>query len=194
MTDKEKAVVMAYTGIAMLTGDKFEIFHKYVEEIMNRPVFTHELATYAEEIKERAKFDFLALCAEEELPDATFELHRDDMFSGGCYLQCTRCKWKFSGGAYKILEHDNYCPHCGAKIKRPEEPDGITLTFNVDKIEKFEDASCENCEHAYQAADPLNIFGNPKYPFSCAAGHAYGGAETVCSEWKRKEGEQDDDE
>lgn len=190
MTDKEKAVVMAYTGIAMLTGDKFEIFHKYVEEIMSRPVFTHEFATCAEVIKEKAKFDFLALCAEEEKrPDATFKLYRDDMFSGGCYLQCTSCKWKFSGGAYKILEHDNYCPHCGAKIKRPE-PDGITLTFNVDKIEKFEDASCENCEHACRGADPLKIIQDSKYLFYCAAGHAYGGSETVCSEWKRKEGDE----
>ena len=30
MTDKEKAIVMAHTGICMLTGDKFQIFHKYV--------------------------------------------------------------------------------------------------------------------------------------------------------------------
>ena len=32
MTDKEKAIVMAYTGICMLTGDKFQIFHKYVRQ------------------------------------------------------------------------------------------------------------------------------------------------------------------
>ena len=31
MTDREKAIVMAYTGIAMLTGEKFPIFHEYVE-------------------------------------------------------------------------------------------------------------------------------------------------------------------
>ena len=45
MTDKEKAIVMAYTGVAMLTGDKFSIFHKYIEDLLNRPVFTHELAS-----------------------------------------------------------------------------------------------------------------------------------------------------
>lgn len=136
--------------------------------------------------------DFECDCFEEKRPDATFVLYRDDMFSGGCYLQCTSCKWKFSGGAYKILEHDNYCPHCGAKIKRPEEPDGITLTFNVDKIEKFEDVSCENCEHAFRGADPLKIIQDSKYLFYCAAGHAYGGSETVCSEWRRKEGDRND--
>lgn len=64
MTDKEKAIVMAYTGICMLVGDKFQIFHKYVEDIMGRPVYTHEMATDAvdDEIKEKAKADFIALC------------------------------------------------------------------------------------------------------------------------------------
>lgn len=67
MTDKEKAIVMAYTGACMLTGDKFQIFHEYVEDIMGRPVYTHELANKAveDEIKEKAKDDFIALCEEE---------------------------------------------------------------------------------------------------------------------------------
>lgn len=64
MTDREKAIVMAYTGVAMLTGDKFSIFHKYIEELLNRPVFTHELAREEvwNEIKEKSKNDFLKLC------------------------------------------------------------------------------------------------------------------------------------
>lgn len=68
MTDKEKAIVMAYTGACMLCGDNFQIFHKYVEDIMGRPVYTHELADKAveDEIKEKAKADFIALCAEQE--------------------------------------------------------------------------------------------------------------------------------
>ena len=67
MTDREKAIVMAHTGICMLTGDKFQIFHKYVEDIMGRPVYTHEMAikTVDEEIKEKSKADFIALCADE---------------------------------------------------------------------------------------------------------------------------------
>jgi hypothetical protein len=67
MTDKEKAIVMAYTGICMLTGDKFQIFHKYVEDIMGRPVYTHEMATDAvdNEIKEKSKADFIALCKDD---------------------------------------------------------------------------------------------------------------------------------
>jgi hypothetical protein len=63
MTDREKAIVMAYTGACMLTGDKFQIFHKYVEEIMGRPIWTHEMAQLADEIKEKSKADFMKLCA-----------------------------------------------------------------------------------------------------------------------------------
>ena len=64
MTDHERAVVTAYTGISMFDGDKFHIFHKYIEDILGRPVWTHELADPAvcEEIKEKSKKDFLVLC------------------------------------------------------------------------------------------------------------------------------------
>lgn len=65
MTDREKAIVMAYTGACMLTGDKFQIFHKYIEEIMGRPVQTIEMGFIANEIKEKSKDDFMALCADE---------------------------------------------------------------------------------------------------------------------------------
>lgn len=62
MTKMECAIVMAHTGICMLTGNDFDIFHRYVEKIMGRPVFTHEIGFLADEIKERSKKDFIALC------------------------------------------------------------------------------------------------------------------------------------
>lgn len=65
MTDREKAIVMAYTGICMLAGDKFQIFHKYVEDIMGRPIMTHEIGFLENEIKEKSKADFIALCDDE---------------------------------------------------------------------------------------------------------------------------------
>ena len=65
MTDEEKAIVMAYTGACMLTEDKFQIFHKYVEKLMGRPVYTHELGFLADTIKEKAKDDFIRLCESE---------------------------------------------------------------------------------------------------------------------------------
>ena len=64
MTDSERAIIMAYTGICMLTGDRLEIFYKYVEELLERPIWTHELGIkeIQDEIKEKSKSDFLALC------------------------------------------------------------------------------------------------------------------------------------
>lgn len=64
MTKRECAIVMAYTGVCMLAGENFQIFHKYVEDIMNRPVYTHELGfpLVADEIKRRSENDFIALC------------------------------------------------------------------------------------------------------------------------------------
>lgn len=65
MTDSERAIIMAYTGVCMLNGDKLNIFYKYIEELLGYPVWTHELADQRlwDEIKEKSKSDFLALCA-----------------------------------------------------------------------------------------------------------------------------------
>lgn len=64
MTKHECAIVMAYTGKCMLTGEDFRIFHEYVEKLMDRPVFTHELAfdEVSDEIVKRSKKDFIELC------------------------------------------------------------------------------------------------------------------------------------
>jgi len=60
MTIKEAAIVTAYTGITI--GD-FSEAHKYIEEIMGRPVWTHEMADKATWalIKEKAKADFISM-------------------------------------------------------------------------------------------------------------------------------------
>lgn len=79
MTDWEKAVVTAYTGISMLEGKKFKIFHRYIEEKLGRPIFTHELASASieREIKEAVKEDFFAVCTDTVSDDV---LHKyDDM-------------------------------------------------------------------------------------------------------------------
>ena len=65
MTDRERAIIMAHTGYCMLTGDKFQIFHEYVKDIMGRPIWTHEMEIFKDEIKENSKADFIALCADE---------------------------------------------------------------------------------------------------------------------------------
>ena len=73
MTDREKAVVMARTGICMLTGDKMGVFYQYLNELYGRPVYTHEIPLL--DIKERASLDFLKLC-EEEQPDVSDMISR----------------------------------------------------------------------------------------------------------------------
>lgn len=68
MTDREKAVVMAYTGCVMLTGDKLKVFYDYVSEIIGRPVYTHELPSLFDTIKEAAFPDFCMICKTESEP------------------------------------------------------------------------------------------------------------------------------
>ncbi len=63
MTSQEGAIISAYTGI--LIGS-FGALHKYVELILARPVFTHELGNkeIEQEIKEKSENDFMALCGD----------------------------------------------------------------------------------------------------------------------------------
>ena len=63
MTNKERAIVMAYTGVCMLTGDNLNEFYKYLEELFGSPVYTHEIPYLAETIKQKSFNDFLKLCA-----------------------------------------------------------------------------------------------------------------------------------
>ncbi len=60
MTRRECAIVSAYTGI--LCGS-FNDFHKYAEELLCRPVWTHEFADkdLTNKIKELSKNDFCNL-------------------------------------------------------------------------------------------------------------------------------------
>ena len=66
MTDREKAIVEAFTGVCMLTGEKRSVFNKYVNEVMGRPIYTHEFAYdyIQEELKEKSKDNFIKLCKE----------------------------------------------------------------------------------------------------------------------------------
>ena len=60
MTKNEAAIVTTFTG--KMLGD-FSDFHKYVEKILGRQVFTHELGSesVSNEIMEASKADFIAL-------------------------------------------------------------------------------------------------------------------------------------
>jgi len=60
LTRQQAAVLTVMTGV--LCGE-FSDFHEYVERIMGRPVFTHEMADEAFwlEAKRRARTDFLKI-------------------------------------------------------------------------------------------------------------------------------------
>ncbi len=63
MTKREAAIVSAYTGFLL---GSFSDLHEYIEEVMGRPVWTHELANkeVMAELKEKAKPDFVAITVE----------------------------------------------------------------------------------------------------------------------------------
>lgn len=100
MTDKEKAIVMAYTGVVMLRGDKFRIFHNYVENLLDKPIWTYELAQLADEIREKSRNDFMKLCEEstrecapgdycisiQAAIEAMSKLEQDDIDLYGCKI------------------------------------------------------------------------------------------------------------
>ncbi len=58
LTKEQAAIIGVYTGV--LVGD-FSDMHEYIEKIMKRPVFTHELADklLVAEIKKAAKPDLM---------------------------------------------------------------------------------------------------------------------------------------
>ncbi len=64
MTLKERLIVSAYTGVLMCD---FDILHRYIMEVLGRPIWTHELANpdILEELKEKVKPEFLKLCGNE---------------------------------------------------------------------------------------------------------------------------------
>ena len=70
MTDREKAIVMAYTGYTMLTGDKLGLYYQYIAEKLGRPVMTHELCEkpMQESIRTLSKLDFIELCMASDEP------------------------------------------------------------------------------------------------------------------------------
>lgn len=117
MTLNERIIVSAYTGVLMCD---FRHVHKYIEEKLGRPVWTHEMAIDAvqQEIKRALKPDFLELCGNEN----------DDKISGWIINDYTPCidepaprkcvqkreiMYKCQKCGREVKEKTTYCPHCG---------------------------------------------------------------------------------
>lgn len=65
LTKDQAAIIGCFTGVAC---GPFSDVHKKAEEFLCRPVFTHEFAfpKLWEELKEKARPEFLAICYKEE--------------------------------------------------------------------------------------------------------------------------------
>lgn len=118
MTDREKCIVTAYTGVLMLDWDKF---HQWIEEFLGEPVWSHEFAspTFMDYMAEKVKPEFLALCGPEE---------EGEWLEDGPDYKCSKCGTRFSDEIVFIqwdCELPKHCPECGKKMKtRKEEEDG----------------------------------------------------------------------
>ncbi len=66
LTKEQAAIIGAYTGVC---AGPFGDVHEYVEKIMGRPVWTHEFPSIADEIKERSRADFIAICRPKDAPN-----------------------------------------------------------------------------------------------------------------------------
>ena len=121
MTDREKAIVMAYTGISMLEGDKLNVFYQYLTELYGRPVYTHELI--ALDIEHKSKPDFLKLCDEEDQERKTGKwIERNPQNSDKCRLiECDQCGFAhivgFNVPYEDWIENRNFCERCGADMR-----------------------------------------------------------------------------
>jgi hypothetical protein len=63
LTRGQAAIIGLYTGVS---AGPFEDVHKLAEDLLGRPVFTHEFANkdLCEELKDLVTLQFLNLCAE----------------------------------------------------------------------------------------------------------------------------------
>lgn len=64
MTLEERVIVETYTGYCMTSGDERNAVYKYMEKLLGRPVYTHELAqkSVVKMLQEKSKDDFVNLC------------------------------------------------------------------------------------------------------------------------------------
>lgn len=64
MTLEERVIVETYTGYCMTSGDERNAVYKYMEKLLGRPVYIHELAqkSVVKMLQEKSKDDFVNLC------------------------------------------------------------------------------------------------------------------------------------
>lgn len=117
MTKQECAIVEAYTGIVMCSGENRKYFYEYVDTIMGRPLLTHEHFTLIDEIKKKAKPDFIRLC--QEAVDGTPMFMEFSRTYGDGDLLSEEARCPNCGRVYKDEDPiwgEPYCPECGQAL------------------------------------------------------------------------------
>ena len=71
LSKEQAAIIGAYTGY--LAG-RFSDMHEYIEKVMGRPVWTHEMASkeFSNQLREASKRDFLSICYDDGLEEGEF--------------------------------------------------------------------------------------------------------------------------
>lgn len=108
MTKYEKLVVSVYTDTLMVSIDEL---HPFINAVMGRPVFTHELADPAilTELKEKVKPDFLRLCEIDTVCPVYLTANPSEnpyMCNGSLWENCNGCEF--------------FYPHCDTKENNAE--------------------------------------------------------------------------
>lgn len=107
MTDREKAIIMARTGICMLEGEKFNVFYQYLEELFGRPIYTHEIVILQSEIEKRSNADFIKICRDEQPQRMRGRWTYDNA--------CEFCG--FQPWYERNINTLSFCPSCGADMR-----------------------------------------------------------------------------
>lgn len=135
MTKREAAIVSAYTGY--LIGG-FNDFNAYAEEIMERPIFTHEFLSIADELKEKSKKDFMSIKIKEDNKktkevefDAKKEQNRCEILGG--YRKCKygdRTKFGLQCEYLRCMtDDDNYKFPCPADSGTDGKRNGVCYEY-----------------------------------------------------------------
>lgn len=117
MTIQECAIIEAYTGICMCSGEKRRFFYEYVDKIMGEPLLTHEHFTRIDEIKAKAAPDFLKLC-EEAVDGEPIGVEFIRTYGDGELVSeeacCPNCGRQYA--EEDPIWGEPYCPSCGARL------------------------------------------------------------------------------
>lgn len=136
MTREEAILLSAYTGF--LLAPDFSEVHKFCEDTLGRPIWTHEFADRCvqKEIQEKLRPQIMELVqniaalrpVSREQIEKVWRAHWNESTHLGGFVYCSRC-------GYNALEANNYtfCPKCGS----PFTDEAVEIV--VERLEALKD-------------------------------------------------------